>query len=184
MLALWRVEIGHPALNQNKKETKKRNKKMSETRTHVIKGCTFYWANFHEPNRYSEKYQVNCTNLSKDDEKALKAIGLTVKDGKEQGKPEMGMYVVAKATRPVVVVDSEKNSIENATNVGNGTIGNVAVAAFDYDHPTGGKGVGCGLQAAQIHELIEYTPAGMFDKEEGGYVAEAKLEEAEVEKPF
>ena len=107
-----------------------------------------------------------------------------MKDGKEQGKPEMGMYVVAKATRPVVVVDSEKNSIENATNIGNGSIGNVAVAAFDYDHPTGGKGVGCGLQAAQISELIEYTPAGMFEKQEGGYVAEAKLEEAEVEKPF
>ena len=139
---------------------------------HVIKGTTIYWANLHEVNKYSEKYQVNCTNLSKDDEKALKALGCKVQDGKEKGKPEKRMYIVAKASRPVMVVDAGKNTIGDASVIGNGSIGNVSINAFDYDHPTGGKGTGCGLQAVQIVELVEYSATGMFEEVEGGYTQE------------
>jgi hypothetical protein len=92
-----------------------------ETKNHKITDCTLYWCNLHEPNQYSDKYQVNATNLSNDDAKALKKLGLTIHDGKEKGKPEMGLYVVAKAMRPVAVVDSLKNTIEDTSNIGNGS---------------------------------------------------------------
>ena len=138
----------------------------------MITDCVFYWCNLTEPNRYSEKYQVNATNLSDGDATALKKLGLNVQDGKEKGKPEMGLYLVAKALRPVIVVDSLKDTIEDPSNVGNGSKGNVSINAYPYDHPTGGKGIGCGLQAVQITELIEYEPAGMFKEVEGGYKQE------------
>ena len=145
---------------------------------YVIKGATLYWASLHEVNKYSEKYQVNATNLSSDDEAALTAMGINVRDGKEKGKPEMGMYIVAKANRPVTVVDAKRNTLSDATNVGNGSKGNVCVSAFPYDHPTGGKGVGCGLQAVQITELVEYSAAGMFEEVDGGYEKPAEATEA------
>lgn len=144
-----------------------------ETKNHKITDCTLYWCNLHEPNQYSDKYQVNATNLSNDDAKALKKLGLTIHDGKEKGKPEMGLYVVAKAMRPVAVVDSLKNTIEDTSNIGNGSKGNVFISAFDYDHATGGKGVGCGLQSVQLTELIEYSPVAMFEEVKGGYVQTA-----------
>lgn len=144
--------------------------KENQNKNYKITDCVLYWCNLHEPSQYSEKYQVNATNLSDSDAKALKKLGLNVNDGKEKGKPEMGLYVVAKAMRPVPVVDSAKNTIEDTSNIGNGSKGNVFISAFDYDHVTGGKGVGCGLQSVQITEFIEYSPAAMFDEVKGGYV--------------
>lgn len=143
-----------------------------ENKNHKITDCVLYWCSLTEPNQYSEKYQVNATNLSAGDVKALEKLGLSVKDGKEKGKPEMGRFVVAKAMRTVSVVDSHMNTIEDPSNVGNGSRGNVYISAFDYDHQTGGKGVGCGLQAVQITELIEYSPTACFEKVDGGYVQE------------
>jgi len=154
-----------------------------DKKTHVIKKTKLYWANLHEVNQYSEKYQVNCTNLSKDDEKVLKGMGVPVKDGKESGKPEMGMYIVAKANRPVMVVDSMKNTVADASKIGNGTIANVSINAYDYDHPTGGKGTGCGLQAVQVVELVEYSKTGMFEEVEGGYTNKEAAEATEAS-PF
>ena len=143
---------------------------------YVIKGCKLYWACLHEVSRFSEKFEVKATNISKSDEKALKALGLKVQDGKEKGKPEMGMYLTAKATRAVPVVDAKRNTIADTSNIGNGTIANVAVSAFNYDHPTGGKGVGCGLQAVQIVELVEYSKGAVFEEEEG-YTVETPAED-------
>lgn len=142
----------------------------------MINKCKLYWACLHEVSRFSEKYEVKATNLSKADEKKLKALGLKVMDGKEKGKPEMGMYITAKANRPVPVVDSKRNTIADCSNIGNGTIANVCVSAFNYDHPTGGKGVGCGLQAVQIVELVEYSKGAVFEEEEG-YTVETPAED-------
>ena len=96
---------------------------------HKIRNCTLYWAHLATPNDKSKKFQVNATNLSKDDVTALKKLGLTVTDGKEKGKAEMGMYVIAKATRPVQVVDAKRNTIEALIGIGNGTIANVIIYA-------------------------------------------------------
>ena len=139
----------------------------SNNKYHKIRGCTLYWAHLAKPNDRSNKFQVNCTNLSKDDVKALKLLGLTVHDGKEKGKGEMGMYVIAKATRAVQVVDSKKNSIDELESVGNGTIANVIISAYEYPDHGNGAGVGCGLQGVQITNLVEFSVGGGFEEEEG-----------------
>jgi hypothetical protein len=144
-----------------------------ENTTHMIRGCTLYWAHLEEPNKKSNKFQVNCTNLSKDDEKALKALGVNVTDGKEKGKAEMGMYVIAKATKKVHVVDSKRNTIEDCSNIGNGTKANVFINAYPYPDHGNGAGVGCGLQSVQITQLEEYSRGGVFEEEEGYTVPQA-----------
>ena len=134
---------------------------------HKIRNCTLYWAHLATPNDKSKKFQVNCTNLSKDDVTALKKLGLNVTDGKEKGKAEMGMYVIAKATRPVQVVDAKRNTIEDLSGIGNGTIAHVIINAYDYPDHGNGAGVGCGLQGVQIIEMVEYAAGGGFEEEEG-----------------
>ena len=139
----------------------------------TINDCTLYWAYLHKVSNKSGKYQVNCCNISKDDAMALKEAGLKVHEGKEKGHAEYGSFVVAKTIEergPVQVVDSKRNTIADATNVGNGTKANVQISAYWHDDYGNGEGFGCGLQSVQITDLVEYKPGGGF-KEVEGYVA-------------
>ena len=156
------------------------NKDTNKTQ-YTITGCDLWWCSLKDVNKFSGKFQVNAANLSAKDVKALEAMGIKVQDGKEKGKPEMGKYIVAKAQRPVMVIDSQKNTIADPSKVGNESKGSVSVNAYNYDHPTGGKGVGCGLQAVQVNELKEYSPTAMFEVVEGGYTEAEPV--AEVEDP-
>ena len=140
-----------------------------ETKQAVIKGV-LEWAHLAKPNEMSGKFQVDVCQLDKDTVKQLKALGLEVQDGKAKGKEGKGFYVTPKATRPVTIVDAKKNSIDVAESIGNGTTAKVAIRAFDYNYK-GKSGVGAGLQAIQIIELVEYSQSSMFD-EEDGYTAQ------------
>lgn len=139
-----------------------------EAKQVVVKGV-LEWANLDKPNEMSGKYQVDVCQLDKDAVKALRGVGIEVQDGKAKGKEKKGFYVTPKATRPVTIVDAKKNSMDVADSVGNGTTANVAVRAFDYSYK-GKTGVGAGLQAIQVIELVEYSQSSMFD-EEDGYIA-------------
>lgn len=151
----------------SKKEEKKDNPSIT------VAG-TLEWAHLTpgKPNEMSGKYQCDVCQLSDDDVKKLEAAGLEVRDGADKGKPEKGHYVTPKAGKPLTsgLVDSKCNPFDGAERIGNGTRANVAVRPFKYTYK-GKSGIGCGLQAVQITELIEYAPAGMFAEEEG-FVAE------------
>ena len=125
-----------------------------------------------KPNEMSGKYQVDVCQLNAADVKALEAAGLEGRDGKDKGKPEKGRYITPKAGKPLTsgIVDAKCNPFDGADRIGNGTHAKVAVRPFDYTYK-GKSGVGCGLQAVQILDLIEYAPAAMFGEEEG-FVAE------------
>lgn len=138
---------------------------MSETRQVVIEGV-LEWAHLAKPNEMSGKFQVDVCQLDKSAIKELKAAGLEVQDGAKKGKEGKGFYVTPKATRPVTIVDSMKNSLDCADAIGNGTKAKVAIRAFDYNYK-GKSGVGAGLQAIQVLNLVEYSAAGMFDEEDG-----------------
>lgn len=140
---------------------------MSEVKQEVIKGV-LEWAHLTpgKPNDLSGKYQVDVCQLDSDTVKKLKKLGLDVQDGSKKGKAEKGHYVTPKATRPVTVVDSKRNTFEAIDSIGNGTVANVAIRAFPYNFK-GKEGIGCGLQAIQILDLKEYSPAGMFGDEDG-----------------
>ena len=144
-----------------------KNDDMSETKQAVIEGV-LEWAHLQpgKPNELSGKYQVDVCQLTPAAVKKLKGLGLEIQDGSKKGKPEKGHYVTPKATRPVTIVDSKKTTFEGAERIGNGTKAKVAVRAFPYNFK-GKEGIGCGLQAIQIIDLDEYSPAGMFSEEEG-----------------
>lgn len=141
---------------------------MEKNKQLVVEGV-LEWAHLEKPNEMSNKFQVDVCQLSKDAVKELKAAGLDVQDGAKKGKEGKGFYITPKATRPVTIVDSMKNSLACAGSIGNGTEAKVAVRPFDYNYK-GKSGVGVGLQAIQILKLVEYSAAGMFE-EESGYTA-------------
>lgn len=119
---------------------------------------------FDEVNTMSNKYQVNVANLSKDDKKALEAVGLTPKHGKDKvdatgqpaPKPEWGWYIVAKTDRPPRVThgDLSEMSPEDRARVGAGSKACVVVNAYEWNHKQSGKsGIGCGLNIVQVTEM-------------------------------
>ena len=134
------------------------------------------WANLAKTNDMSGKFQVDVTELSAADVKALKSIGIVARDGKDKEKPdpEAGMYITPKAGRMVTVVDSKLNplSLSDIESIGNGTLAQVSVRAYDYTYK-GKSGVGAGLQGVKIKEMVEYSGASMFEADESGYVASA-----------
>lgn len=144
---------------------------MDEVKQAVVEGV-LEWAHLTpgKPNEMSGKYQVDICKLDKAAIKTLEGIGLEVQDGAAKGKKEKGFYVTPKATRPVMIVDSLRNPFDKAESIGNGTRAKVAIRSFQYNYK-GKQGIGAGLQAIQILNLVEYNPAGMFNEEEG-YVAE------------
>lgn len=138
---------------------------MSEVKQVIVEG-TLEWAHLAKTNEMSGKYQVDVCQLDKKSVKALEDAGLIVQDGKAKGKESKGRYVTPKATRPVTVVDSKKNTFEDLEAIGNGTKAKVAIRAFPYNFK-GKEGIGAGLQAIQILELMEYSNLSMFEEEDG-----------------
>lgn len=122
-----------------------------------------YWANVFTMNKLSNKFQVNIGNLDEKSKDILKKVGLTLKDKGD----EMGEYLIAKSMYVPRVVDSKNRRISPDTHIGNGSKINVKIKPYHYKSPnTGATGVGAGLQAIQVIELVEYENK-MFDDTEG-----------------
>mgnify|MGYP003134071510 CR=1 FL=1 len=147
------------------RDTKHKNKmsKNTQDRQVVVQGKVM-WQSLDKPNELSGKHQIDLCQLDKDAVKALEATGLEVRDGGAK-KPDHGKYITPKANRQVVMVDANKDAWDMEKLLGNGTLVNCAVRAYDYDYK-GKKGVAAGLQAIQVLEHISYDPAASFQKEE------------------
>jgi hypothetical protein len=116
-----------------------------------------FWASLNEKNKYSEKYQVDLCNLSKDAIKTLMDMGINVKN--DANKPDQGFFVTAKSKLyPILAVD-EKGSPINVK-VANGSKGVALIKPYSYN-VGGKKGVGVGISKIIIKELIEYKPQGV-----------------------
>ena len=164
---------------------------MADNEYFGLKGVKLQWAHLAKPNSMSDKYQVDLVELDKTAVKRLKDAGLTVKHGKDkkEPKPEIGHYVTAKANpyedgrNPVVMVDAKLNPVEDASIIGNGTIANVNLSAYDWNY-NGKTGRSCGLKGVQIIQLIERaSPGGAFN-EEDGFVAQPAIATATAADTF
>ena len=134
----------------------------TEDRQIVVEGRVM-WQALNKTNDLSHKYQIDLCKLGKKAVKALEDIGLEVRDGGKD-KPEHGRFITPKANRQVMMVDADKNGWDVNYLLGNGTLVNCSVKAYDYDFK-GKKGVAAGLQAIQVLEHVSYDPAGVFKKE-------------------
>lgn len=140
------------------------------------------WPHLHKPSEMSGRFEITLIELDKGAVKTLESAGLTVRDGKDktpEPKPEMGRYITAKAKpydngeSPVTVVDSARSPVDNLEIIGNDSIVNIHIKAFDWTFKSK-SGRGCGLQALQVVTLVERTDGSSSFKEvEGGYVAPA-----------
>lgn len=143
-----------------------------------LKNVELMWARLAKPSDMDGKYQVQLVKLDKAQVKELEKHGLEVRDGKTKAKPDpsIGRYVNAKAKPydngacPVVLKDAACNVLENAENIGNGTKANVNVTLFEYDYK-GKQGIGVGLDAVQIVDLVEFNNNTSFDPVDGYTVA-------------
>ncbi len=129
---------------------------MEQTKPVPIKADLF-WASLNEKNKYSEKYQVDLCNLSKDAIKTLMDMGINVKN--DSNKPDQGFFVTAKSKLyPILAVDEKGNQI--SVKIANGSKGVALIKPYSYN-VGGKKGVGVGISKIIVKDLIEYKPTGV-----------------------
>ncbi|MFZ4600106.1 MAG: hypothetical protein ACOYNN_15815 [Terrimicrobiaceae bacterium] len=116
-----------------------------------------FWASLNEKNKYSDKFQVDLCNLSKDAIKTLMDMGINVKN--DAKKPDQGFFVTAKSKLyPILAVDEKGNQIN--VKIANGSKGVALIKPYNYN--VGGKqGVGVGISKIIVKDLIEYKPTGV-----------------------
>jgi hypothetical protein len=111
-----------------------------------------FWAFLNEPNKMSEKYQVDLCNLSKEAVKKLTDIGVEVKN--DDKKSDQGFYVTAKSKMyPILAVDTDGRKI--VEKVANGSKGVAFIKPYEYTFK-GKKSMGVGVSKIVIQDLIVY----------------------------
>jgi hypothetical protein len=111
-----------------------------------------FWAFLNEPNKMSEKYQVDLCNLSKEAVKKLTDIGVEVKQ--DDKKSDQGFYVTAKSKMyPILAVDTDGRKISEK--VANGSKGVAFIKPYEYTFK-GKKAMGVGVSKIVIQDLIVY----------------------------
>ena len=129
----------------------------------VIKG-TLYWPFLERTNPMKKgKWTVDLGQLNKTAIKTLEEMGLKSsvreddkKKAEKADKPFRGSYITLKTGYPPKVFDKARNDVEPDT-IGNGTVANVRVTAYDY--PAGATwdaGRSGGFNAIQVTNLVEF----------------------------
>ena len=151
--------------NLNKKETIYMANKNYDT---TVINVTLNWACFNIPNRKSNKFQVDCCNLSPEDINKLKDIGLGERIRVKDDKEDYGSFITVKSNikleeyrndeqdlRWFKVTDVNRMPID-LNKVGNGTKALIKVEAVPYDNDFG-KGIKADLKLVVITKLVEYA---------------------------
>ena len=120
-----------------------------------------FWAFLNEPNKMSEKFQVDLCNLSKEAVKKLTDIGIEVKN--DDKKSDQGFYVTAKSKMyPILAVDPDGRKIE--AKVANGSKGVAFIKPYEYSFK-GKKAMGVGVSKIVIQDLIVYEKDGVSEED-------------------
>ena len=120
-----------------------------------------FWAFLNEPNKMSEKFQVDLCNLSKEAVKKLTDIGIEVKN--DDKKSDQGFYVTAKSKMyPILAVDPDGRKIEEK--VANGSKGVAFIKPYEYSFK-GKKAMGVGVSKIVIQDLIVYEKEGISEED-------------------
>lgn len=116
----------------------------------VVKGTAF-WAQLEQVNQYSNKYQVDISNLSKAATEALQEMGITVKNKGD----DRGFFITCKSTYPIVALTKTGDSMEGVS-VGNGSGITAVISAYSWTSPQGKKGVSPNLKKLVVTDLVVY----------------------------
>ena len=136
----------------------------------VIEG-TLFWPFLERHNPMKEgKWTVDLGQLNKAALKTLKEMGLEgnineddTKKVEKEGKPDRGSFISLKTGYQPKVFDKERNDVD-ANSIGNGTVANVRVTAYNYPAgPTWKAGVSGGFNAVQVTNLVEFVRQAVLD---------------------
>lgn len=126
--------------------------------------CTFTWPYLGRQNDLAEKYTLDCSNLSKEDAKMLKSMGMNVRKDKAPDDPEKkkkwvdrGYFIQAKNGTMPKVYGPDRNllDIDTINKIANGSKGVVTIRPYEW---TFGKkeGIGAGLGTIIVSKIVEY----------------------------
>ncbi len=138
-----------------------------------LKNVELMWPNLTEKSEMSDKYQVDLVNLDKKQVQLLEAAGLTVRDGKKEGKDAKGKWITAKSKYPARLYDGRNGSPQGTVfpeneRIGNGTLAHIMLTAYDWEFK-GKTGRNAGLEAVKITKLTDAPGSGdPFDSENPG----------------
>jgi hypothetical protein len=110
------------------------------------------WCFNKEPNEMSGKWQMDLTQLSDAAVEALEAMQIEVKE-----KEGMGKYITCKSARPIKVLDTDGDEIEEK--IGNGSKAKCIIGSYEWKYKNK-KGVSPSLQKIVITELVEFGGGG------------------------
>lgn len=136
-------------------------------RNFLIKNVTLNWAKLARPvNPFgTEQYelQIATTDAATAEEWKKEHLNVKTKDGVHT------VSLKRKATRAngesngsVRVVDANKVAMEDAGQIGNGSVGNVIVRQYPYE-AMGRKGIATQLEAVQVTTLEVYSSSNAVD---------------------
>ena len=130
----------------------------SDHKFYPLKG-SIYYGHFFTPDKYG-KYSVAVGNLSEQNAKALRSLGVIVKEDTEKG---MGLHMHFRSKFPFKVVDSDGNDWDNNKFFGNGS---KAVFTF-YTTPSNAKsGFTPYCVNVKVTEYIAFTPEAKENNED------------------
>lgn len=146
----------------------------------VLKRVGIYYPAFVDPNKMSDKYQVNIGNLTDDhvnilvdelgvDEDQIKEPKTDCDDeAKQEAADAQGRYIVARSEFPVVVVNGKQEELDDdyIKTIGNGSIANVQINSYDWTFKKT-SGTSAGLQQVMLLKKEEYAGfTNEFEEEE------------------
>ena len=113
--------------------------------------AVLYWAQLHEINDMSGKYQVDLCQLSDAAQAKLTEQGVAIKNQDD----DRGNYVTCKSTRPLFAMFEDGQIIDPNVKIGNGSKAVVALSFYEWTYK-GKSGVSPSAQRIVVTDLIEY----------------------------
>ena len=132
-----------------------------EMRNYKIEGVELNWARLDKPvspfGTMQYELQIATTDAAKADELRANYFNVKEKDGKfTVSLKRKAVKANGDDNGKVRVVDANLVAMDNVSNIGNGSVGNVIVFQYPYD-AAGRKGVASSLTAVQITSLEVYS---------------------------
>ena len=136
-------------------------------RNYLITDVSLNWARLDKPTNPfgTEQYelQIETTDTAKAQELRDNHFNVKDKDGKfVVSLKRKALRANGEDNGKVRLVDAQKQPMDTAVQIGNGSIGNVIVFQYSYD-AMGRTGVASSLTAVQVTDLVEYQQQVDFD---------------------
>lgn len=125
--------------------------------------ATVMWAFLNKRNDMSGDYQVDLCNISDEDCKALKSLGINVKFN--ESKPEKGKFITCKSKNyEIDAYDTHGDKLPDDVTVGNGSKCRAIIGTYSWTFKNK-RGISPSIKKLTITELIRFEPRNEEEEE-------------------